>query len=88
MRILDSVTVARNLSINYNKHLPEGHLDSSVVIKENTDIYLITAKILLQLSSLSAHSSCTRVALYNIMWTKIKHRCLSSKDITKMKTTI
>lgn len=59
-RILDSVTATRNLSINYNKRLPEGHLDSSVVIKENTDTYLITAKILLQLSSLSAHSSCTQ----------------------------
>jgi len=58
LRIPDSITVARNLSINYNKRLP-GHLDSSVVIK-NTDTYLITAKILLQLSSLSAHSSCTQ----------------------------
>lgn len=48
MRILHSVTMARNLSINYNKCIPEGHLDSWVDIKKNTGTYPITAKILLQ----------------------------------------
>lgn len=40
--------MARNLSINCNKSIPEGHLDSSIDIKENTNTYPITAKILLQ----------------------------------------
>lgn len=40
--------MTRNLSINYNKCIPEGHLDSLADIKENTDTYPITAKIPLQ----------------------------------------
>lgn len=44
-----------NLNINYNKCVPEGHLDSLVDIKENIDTYPITAKTLYShMASLSA----------------------------------
>jgi len=48
LRTPDSVTKTRNLSTNYNKCIPEGHLDSLADIKENIDTYPITAKMLLQ----------------------------------------